>query len=333
MEVGVAVIGCGYIATSNHLPILAGMISDARLVAVADVDKRRAEAAAKTYGAETWYTDYKELLENPQVKAVWICTPPFLHAQMVIDAAKAGKHVMCEIPMALTLEEADAMIEAAVSFNVLLMAGYHYNFAPAYVKAKELIEQGKIGKPVMAHSSLSFCFKQWALGKRWLWNVEKGGHQGGAPVPRLEFLLNSKIVKIYSGGGTLAFKKEGNVEDNVAWLVEFDNGAIGVTEYSGVVAERILLDRSKIIGDTGSVMDIEQSSLLRLQTNGLHSQEWSFRSPFEKTSEGHLEEDQHFIKCIKERKTPRMTGKDWRHILETYLAAAKSRKTGKAIEV
>ena len=317
-----------------HLPILSKEISDARLVAVADVDKRRAEAAAKTYGAETWYTDYKELLENPQVKAVWICTPPFLHAQMVIDAAKAGKHVMCEIPMALTLEEADAMIEAAVSFNVLLMAGYHYNFAPAYVKAKELIEQGKIGKPVMIYTKLLFSYDYWGQGKDWIWNAEKAGHPGWITVPKMEFLLNSKIERVCSEGESMIYGEKGNVEDTIAWLQKFDNGVVGLTQYSGIVSEKMVMDTTEIIGEKGIIYIDTEEGLLKLRTNAPpHAKEWNLKPPYGRASIGHFEEDQHFIKCIKKGRKPAMTDEDWKHILKIRLAAVKSRKTGEVIKL
>ena len=109
---GVGVIGCGGIANGAHLPNYARM-PRVRIVAVADIDLERAKTTAARWGVDAYYQDYHDLLARPDVHAVSITTPVFQHAAPALAAMRAGKHVLCEKPIARTLEEADAMVEAS----------------------------------------------------------------------------------------------------------------------------------------------------------------------------------------------------------------------------
>src|SRR5579883_1266604 len=120
----VGLIGAGTIANSAHLPAIAQLHDELELVAVADVRGEAAEKAAREYGAEDWYTDYRQLLARPDIDMVDICTPEFLHGEQVVAAAEAGKHILCEKPMANSLADADAMIEAARRNKVKFMVGH-----------------------------------------------------------------------------------------------------------------------------------------------------------------------------------------------------------------
>src|SRR6185312_3879961 len=128
----VGLIGAGTIANSAHLPAIAHLHEELELVAVADVRLESAEKAAKAYGAEAWYSDYRELLARPDIDFVDICTPEFLHHEQVTAAADAGKHIHCEKPMSPTVAEADSMIEAARRNGVKFMIGHSRRFTPRY---------------------------------------------------------------------------------------------------------------------------------------------------------------------------------------------------------
>ncbi|MCK4477072.1 Gfo/Idh/MocA family oxidoreductase [Candidatus Bathyarchaeota archaeon] len=335
-KVSVGVIGCGWIANMTHLPILSERIPEARLVAVADNNKEKAKNAAKKYRADFWYTDYKELLNNPKIDAVWICTPPHLHAPMVIEAANAGKHVMCEIPMTTTLEKADAMIAAAKSNGAKLMLGYCFHFGPIYLETKKLIEKGEIGMPVMISYKLFVPRENWGAGKPWVKNLGEGGHidiNGTEPIDFMLFLSNYKVRRVYSEAGTLAYRDKGNTEDNLAMLLWFDEGAIGIIEYSTCIVEELTMDQADIIGDAGSI-SIENNHFLTLYKRDAPQQrQWSFKPLYGKPSWGHYEEDSHFIKCIIENKKPRVTGDYGRNVLKIALASIESRKKRKPINV
>jgi predicted dehydrogenase len=119
-------------------------------VAAADSDESRAQLVSGKFGAEHWYGDYRNLLGSKEVEAVDICTPTKYHAEIAVAAATAGKHVLCEKPIALSLEEADRMIRACSEHNVKLMIAHSRRFIPRYSIVRKVISEGLIGKPVWA---------------------------------------------------------------------------------------------------------------------------------------------------------------------------------------
>lgn len=142
----VAVIGCGGIATGKHLPALSKQ-DKAVLVAFCDLVESRAQEAAEKYGAEgaKTYTDYNELLKDPSIQVVHVCTPNDSHAEITIAALEAGKHVLCEKPMAKTTEEARSMIEAAKRTGKKLSIAYQNRFRDDSLHLKDMCEKGELG--------------------------------------------------------------------------------------------------------------------------------------------------------------------------------------------
>ena len=142
-------IGCGSIAQESHLPAIR-RIPAARLVAVADSDESRARLVSEKFEVEHWYGDYKALLDVKEVEAVDICAPTKFHADIAVAAAKAGKHVLCEKPVALSLHDADRMIRACAEHNVKLMIAHSRRFIPRYSIVRRIIMEGLIGDPIWA---------------------------------------------------------------------------------------------------------------------------------------------------------------------------------------
>src|SRR2546427_378677 len=122
------------------------MPEEGEVVAVASPTEGHAAGFAKRHGIARAYTDYHELLRDRDVEMVSITAPNRLHAQLTIDAARAGKHVVCEKPLCLTIEEADAMIDACRKAGVLLLYAEELFFAPKYVQAKQLADEGAFGR-------------------------------------------------------------------------------------------------------------------------------------------------------------------------------------------
>ena len=146
--VNVGIIGCGGgIAFGKHMPALS-KIPNVRIIAFCDLNKERAELAKEKFGApdSRVYTDYKELLENKEVEVVHVLTPNRSHAEVSIAALYAGKHVMCEKPMAKTAKDAERMYEAAKATGKKLTVSYHHRYKPESVYAKRYIETGALGE-------------------------------------------------------------------------------------------------------------------------------------------------------------------------------------------
>ncbi len=233
--VKLAVIGAGRpnIATSNHLPAIAKTPS-VKLVALCDIDEAGVREEAKKWNVQ-YYADIKELLENEEIELVDICTPDQFHCEHTILSARAGKHILCEKPMAISLEEADKMIDAVRSSGVKFMTGHQRRFTNKLTKMKSAIDEGKIGKPVFGRIAFKGAFFPYPPNS-FYYKKESGGqfvHNGPHLVDSLFFLMGqSKAQTVYKK--TRAFYPS-NVEkmetDNyTSATIRFPDGSIGSIE-------------------------------------------------------------------------------------------------------
>ncbi|MBQ8341577.1 MAG: Gfo/Idh/MocA family oxidoreductase, partial [Clostridia bacterium] len=150
----VGIIGCGGIANGKNMPAL-NKVADCEMVAFCDIIPERAETAAAKYGVEgaKVYTDYKELLKDETIDVVHVCTPNRSHSFITVDALEAGKHVMCEKPMAINSAEAKKMLDAAKRTGKKLSIGYQSRFRDDAIYMKEEAEQGTFGESYYAKAT------------------------------------------------------------------------------------------------------------------------------------------------------------------------------------
>lgn len=242
----VAVVGCGGIANQKHLPALKSQADKCDIAAFCDIKVERAEKAAKEYGTEDAkiYEDYMELLQNPEIDVVHVCTPNVMHCPITVAAFEAGKHVLCEKPMAATTEDAEKMMEAWRKSGKKFTIGYQNRFRTDAQALKRACEEGKLGEVYFA--------KAHALRRRAVptWGVfPDKSQQGGGPLidigtHALDITLwcmdNYKPVtvtgSVFEKLGHLPEATEGNmfgpwdpetyeVEDSAFGYVKMENGA------------------------------------------------------------------------------------------------------------
>jgi len=158
MAIGWGIVGIGRHPDARMAPAIR-VAQDSKLVAVCSRDQARAEAFAQKHGSLFAYSDYEAMLQNPQVDAVYIASPNALHKEHTVKAAQAGKHVLCEKPMALSLADCQTMIRACRDAAVLLGVGFHLRHHQAHIEARRCIQRGEVGELVMGHA-------QWAGGVR-----------------------------------------------------------------------------------------------------------------------------------------------------------------------
>ena len=174
----VGIIGCGGIANGKHMPSLK-RLETASMVAFCDIIEEKAQKAAKEYGVEgaKVYTNYKELIADPSIDVIHVCTPNKSHSFITIDALEAGKHVMCEKPMAKTSEEAKAMVEAAKRTGKKLTIGYQNRFRNDSLYLHEVCSKGELGEIYLAkaHAIRRRAVPTWGV----FLNEEE---QGGGPL-------------------------------------------------------------------------------------------------------------------------------------------------------
>lgn len=213
--IGWGLIGCGDISRKRVAPALRDT-AGCELVAVS---RGRAELAAdfaREFGARRWYSNWRELLTDAAVDAVYIATPVDLHAEQAIAAAEAGRHILCEKPMALTTAQCDRMIDACQANGVKLGIAYYRHFYPVIRRMKELIASGEIGTPVLTQINAFEMFNPPPGAERhWLLEPERSG---GGPMMdfgchRIEVLLNllGPLVEVWSQHTTAALTRQ--VED------------------------------------------------------------------------------------------------------------------------
>jgi predicted dehydrogenase len=160
------ILGCAGIAEKAFIPAVLGS-SNGALAAIAARDENRARAWASRFGFARAHPTYRELVEDPAVDAIYNPLPNDLHAEWSIRAMRAGKHVLCEKPMALDAPEVQTMIQAAGTHGVLLAEGFMYKFHPQIDKSLELIRGGRIGEVRSVHSALTFRFERDGANYRW----------------------------------------------------------------------------------------------------------------------------------------------------------------------
>jgi predicted dehydrogenase len=246
-------IGCGDIARKRIAPALRDL-DECDLVAISRGRPELAGSFAKEFGARRWYGDWRELLRDGEIDAVYIATPVHLHAEQTIAAAEAGKHVLCEKPMAMNASECERMIAACRANEVKLGVAYYRHFYPVIERAKEIIQSRTIGIPVLAQINAFESFdpppddpRSWLLRK----DQSGGGPMFDFGCHRIEVLANilGPIRKVRAMTANVLFNRE--VEDTATALFQFDCGACGVLSVTHATREP--QDKLDIFGSLGSI--------------------------------------------------------------------------------
>ncbi len=333
-----ALIGCGNIGAGGHLPAYA-LIPEVELVAVCDAVETLAHTAAERSGA-TAYTDYRQLLEREDIAMVDVCLPTYLHAPVTIAALEAGKHVLCEKPMAHTLEAAEAMIEAAEKAGVKLMIGQVRRFDHRYVSIKEQIDGGKVGRPVFIRRAerqfLPFPSEAWQ------WDPRRGGGvilDIGVHVTDLfRWYFGQEAVEVYAIAKSVRqAAREAGSYDHAMITCKFDGGGVGFAEASWAYPQGFggtLYAQLDVVGTEGKVQyaDKDTNPMLVYTPEKGHELPRYFR--FMSTTEYAFEEEiRHFVRCVIEDQQPLISPQDARAALEMALAAQRSAETGEPVRL
>ncbi len=244
-------IGCGRVAPRHTQSIRE--LSETQLIAVADVIESRAQRFARDTGADV-YTDYRQLIERRDIDIVNICTPSGLHAQMAIDALQAGKHVIVEKPMALSLEDADRMIDTARLTGRQLCVVLQNRYNPPMQDLRRVIDEGRLGKLLLSNATVRWYRPQEYYEDGWhgTWAMDGGAlmNQCIHHIDALQWLMG-RVESVLAYTATLAHQME--AEDAGVALLRFTSGALGVIEGSTLTYPENLEGSVAIFGECGSV--------------------------------------------------------------------------------
>lgn len=213
-----AIIGCGLIS-QNHLKAMQ-QVSTAEVYAVCDIDQEKADRVAESYGIKHVYYDYQEMLTNEEIDVVHICTPHYLHCQMAVDSFRAGKHVLCEKPVALTYSNAQLMIEERDKAGKQLAVCFQNRYNEASVYLKKMTESGKFGKLLGARGQVTWNRKpEYYTASNWRgrWDTEGGGVLINQAIHTFDLLqwLTCEMKTVEADISTKRLKEAIEVEDTV----------------------------------------------------------------------------------------------------------------------
>jgi predicted dehydrogenase len=326
----VAVIGAGMMG-SGHAQCVA-QSRRARLVAVVDLNLDRAREVAGQLKAAA-YADYREIVGHSDVDAVIVCTPDWAHREICVEAAAAGKHILVEKPLAMTVADCDEIVRSAEAAGVVLMVGQILRFDPRYVAAKAAIASGEIGAVSYLYarrSNTAFQARR-VEGKTsvlhylavhdvdWmLWAM-------GEPVTQVQAMASRKVLT------------DLGVDDGVFLLLRFMGGAVGCVEVGWARPEGspFVLDAYlEVVGTLGALhIDTPNSGVL-VEAERVRRIDTTYGFPVFGGSGGALREEvEHFLQCIQERQQPLVDGRQGRAAVAVIAAAAESARSGLPIDL
>jgi predicted dehydrogenase len=335
-KLGVCVIGCGDLGSKHaerwqNLP-------NAQVVAVCDILPDRGQKAANLYGLSRWYDDYREAVVLPEVDVVSVCVPTYLHPRVTIAAAEAGKHVLSEKPIALTLEEADSMIEAAERCHVKLSVGFMRRYSPTTHALRKWLGEGNLGRPLMYRSLDARELRP----KREMHDP----HANGGPLIDMcvhlfdgwSYIFDSRPVSVYALGMKFAAGRPEVAHipdpafDTASVEVKYESGDVGVFTVTWGLAKGVNPQElpDEIYGPKGAL-----KVFFEMRHQGATAQlgKEEFTEVSDSTLDMYQVEIETFARCILEDLPLPVSGKNGKDALRVSLAALESIRTGQVISL
>ncbi len=343
-KIKIGIVGCGKIAQVRHIPEYAANES-AELYGFFDVCKERAEELAQKYGGKA-FESAEALFADANIDAVSICAANYAHAELSIKALQAGKHVLCEKPMATTLADCEAMVKAAKENGKFLMIGQNQRLAKAHVEAKKLIEEGCIGSIVTFRT----CFghggpETWAIvpGKNtWFFDKSKAAmgvmaDLGVHKTDLIQFLTSQRVIRTTAKLSTLDKRGENDeliaVDDNAICIYEMSGGALGTmtASWTHYGAE----DNSTVLYGTKGIMKIyddpTHSIVITDRDGGVRFIDVDqIQTNDNQTASGVIDL---WMDCLKSGKAPEISGESALYAMRAVFASIESSKLGKAVDI
>jgi predicted dehydrogenase len=340
-KIRVGLVGTGFVADIHAAAFR--LVPDAEVVAVASPTPGKARRFAGQRGIPHAFEDYRALLAVKEIDLVCLALPNPLHAQATLDAAAAGKHVICEKPLCRTLQEADRMIAACRQAGVLLLYAEELSFAPKYVRAKQLADEGALGRVFLVKQSE----EHFGPHEPWFWDVDRSGggvllDMGCHSIEYARWVFGKPAVKsVTAQMGLYVHKDKTRGEDHSLCVVEYEGARTGLAENSWAKQGGVD-DRCEIYGSGGFTRAdlLRGNSLLTYSESGYGyavekagtTRGYTFTMFEEIWNYGFPQEMEHFVRCVQGKETPLETGEDGREVLKIIYAAYQSAGTGRRID-
>ncbi len=337
-QIRFGLIGCGRVSP-RHLQSIAEL-ADAKLVAVCDVIASRVERVAKEHNAVA-YADYRRMLERRDIDVVNICTPSGMHAQMSIDALQAGKHVICEKPMAMNLADADRMIATAKSTGKKLCIVLQNRYNPPMLDLRRLVDEGRLGKILLGNATVRWYRPQEYYEDGWHGTLAMDGgalmNQSVHHIDALQWFIGD-VDSVFAHTATLAHKMQ--AEDAGVAVIRFKNGALGTVEGSTLTYPENLEGSVALFGEHGSVKiggtALNRKSIWKIEGALEHERELLMHDQVDPPSVygfSHQAVIADMIAALRENREPRTNGREARKSVALVLAMYESARTGVSVKM
>jgi UDP-N-acetyl-2-amino-2-deoxyglucuronate dehydrogenase len=346
VKLGFGIVGCGMIAQFHAKAIKD--LKQGRLVGCYSSTYASAERFAGEHSIKP-YAKLEELLSDPAIDVVCICTPSGAHLEPGVLAAAHGKHLVVEKPMEITLKRCDALLAACEKHGVLLCPVFPSRFSPASMELKEAITAGRFERMTLADTYVKWWRTQQYYdsgGWRGTWELDGGGAFMNQAIHNVDLLywLAGEITEVNGLTSTLAHERI-EVEDTAVATVRFASGALGVLE-AATSAWPGLLKRTEIHGTAGTVI-IEQDNILKWEFAKAKPRDKGIMEKYARVAgstggasdpkaisyRGHYEQLKDFVKAIQTGTKPQISGPEGRKAVEIVLAIYQSAWTGKLVQL
>jgi len=337
MTAGWAIIGPGAFAANRIAPAL-NKARNCRLVAVVSRDRGRAEAFAAEHGAQRAYDDLAAALRDPDVDCVWVATPHSLHLEPVLAAARAGKHVLCEKPLATSRGDAREMIRACARANVRLGTGFHLRHHPLHREARRLVAEGELGTPIEAAAEWSVPPSRPGSGYPYTaaWRRDPALALAGITtgtgvhvIDLLRFVLDDEIIAVSAYTDAPA-EDAGALESRAIALLRFSRGTFAVARcFRGVPAPRNDL---AITGSEGWIVTrntLGEATRGTVEAHGVDPQVVGIPAGWDM----YTAEAEAFVEAVEAGEEPSASGEDGLRCVEVLDALLESARTGRTVQL
>jgi len=335
-NINVCLFGAGR-AGMIHARNFKNRVPNARLAAISDPDSKSVAESCRELEIEKSYADFRKAMADESIDAAVIAAPTAFHREIAVAAAEAGKHILCEKPMALTEEECDSMIEAAEKHGVVLQVGFMRRFDKSFIHAKKVAENGDIGDIVLVKS----LTRGPSVPQRWMYDVEKSNgplaEVNSHDIDTLRWFTGSEFDTLYASGSNYRCRQVKDefpdFYDNVIMSAVFKNGMQGFID-GALYVEYGYDARAEILGTKG-VIFVGQKEETAVQTITVNS---GASTPFVKSwrnlfREAYLSEDISFIETILDSGNPVVRGLDGKMAVKVVKAGNLSIKEKRIVSL
>src|SRR5699024_5564419 len=318
-----------------HAKNLNTRVPNANLIAICDTYQESLEKAKENLSVKYTYNNYEEALDNEEIDAVVIVTPTKLHKDIVIKAAKKKKHILCEKPLARTVEDCDEMIKVVNQNNVKLQVGFMRRFDESFREAKKVIDSGELGEIVLVKSLTRGPSKP----QPWMYDINISGgpiaEVNSHDLDTVRWFSDSEVKSIYSIGGNFRLReiaeKYPDFYDTVSMNIELEDGMIAAIDGAQYVQYGYDA-RVEILGTHGNLMlgDTKRNNITQFSKNGIIKNQFIkiLRDLF---SNAYLNEDIAFVNAVLNDTQPFVTGKDGRQAVKLVKMGIDSLLSGKPV--